>query len=542
MKSPTNSTRMRTAGRAIVPLIALFVLASAFATSARADGRFVYETCDPALPGGNPPPTSFEAEHLLDGSPDANLVPVQTCALPGGSIGITQKTPDNAGIAFLFTTIPNTPEGWVESLTMTASAGDYAYEDNHGGVAAAGPTTESWPVPGTGESPRYFLIRSEPPSGPEPGWIRFPTSLSCTVNCEPGAYIAMHFIAATEVDPTPPVVTAVEGPLVEGDVLRGQQGLKAQATDIGGGVRSLELRVDGMSMPGTAIGACSAVEVQNPSYRGLAATSPTPCPLSLSGSWEVDTSAAPFQNGDNTIQVCASDFATTGSPNVSCSSPRIVEVNNTCTESPVAGGADLSAGFAGDGSDELTVKYGDTTEIEGGLTDQAGEPISGATICLESRPAGSTTVAQTVGTAKTDGQGNFAMEVKPGSNRQFLVGYRHDSFQVAKQLTLKTRARPTLTLGSHKIRGGHTVEITGSLPKPNPGGHVLVLQGSSEHGHDWLTFKKVITGEKGRFRTTYRFTKPRKPTTFRVRVVAPAQAGYEYDSGTSNAARVRVRP
>jgi hypothetical protein len=284
------------------------------------------------------------------------------------------------------------------------------------------------------------------------------------------------------------------------------------------------------------------VEVQNSSYKGLAATSPTPCPPSLSGSWEVDTSKAPFQNGPNTIQVCASDFATTGSPNVSCSNPQTVEVNNACTESPVAGGADLSAGFAGDGSDDLTVKYGGTTEVEGGLTDQAGDPISGATICLESRPAASTTVARTVGTTTTDSQGNFSMEVKPGANRQLLVGYRHGSFQVAKQLTLETRARPTLILGSHKIAGGHKLEITGDLPKPNPGGHVLVLQGSSEHGHDWLTFKKVITGEKGRFRTTYTFSKPREPTTFRVRVQAPAQTGYEYDSGTSKAARIRVRP
>ncbi|HJZ37612.1 MAG TPA: prophage tail fiber N-terminal domain-containing protein, partial [Solirubrobacterales bacterium] len=475
-------------------------------------------------------------------SPDSSFQLVQTCALPGGSLGIAQTGAEGDGLAFLWTTIPNTPGGWVESLSVTASAFDFAHQENFGGVSVIYPTSEYWPLPGSGEIPRYFLVRSEPPIGSEPGWYRFPTTLSCVVKCETGAHIGAHFLAATEVDPTPPVVTALEGPLVEGDVLRGQQGLHAQATDVGGGVRSLELRVDGMTMPGTATGVCSAVEVQNSSYKGLAATSPTPCPPSLSGSWEVDTSKAPFQNGPNTVQICASDFATTGSPNVSCSSPRTVEVNNACTESPVAGGADLSAGFAGAGSDDLTVKYGDTTEVEGGLTDQAGDPISGATICLESRPAGSSTVAQTVGTATTDNRGDFSMEVKPGANRQLLVGYRHNSFQVAKQLTLETRARPTLTLGSHKVRGGHKLEITGKLPKPNPGGHVLVLQGSSAHGHDWLTFKKVITGEQGRFRTTYRFTKPRMPTTFRVRVVAPAQAGYEYDSGASNAARVRVRP
>jgi hypothetical protein len=540
MKSPTTSNRTRTARRVIVPLIALLVLASAFAVSARADGRFVYETCDPALPGGNPPPPGvFQDTDSVTGSADFSFESFQTCAMPGGSLGIRQKTAIGAttsGSGWLETLIQSTPGGWVESLTMTASAGNFDW--NTGGISG-----RSWPVPVTGENTRTFLVRTEPPADAELGSFKFPTSLGCVAGCEtPGAYIAAHFIAATEVDPTPPVVTAVEGPLVEGDVLRGQQGLRAQATDVGGGVRSLELKVDGMSMPGTTIGACSAVEVQNSSYKGLAATSPAPCPPSLSGSWEADTSKAPFQNGPNTIQVCASDFATTGSPNVACSSPRTVEVNNACTESTVAGGADLSAGFAADGSDELTVKYGGASEIKGGLTDQAGDPISGATICLESRPASSTTVAQTVETATTDGRGNFSMEVKPGANRQLLVGYRHDSFQVAKQLTLETRARPRLILGSHKIRGGHKLEITGQLPKPNPGGHVLVLQGSSEHGRDWLTFKKVITGEKGRFRTTYTFSKPREPTTFRVRVQAPAQTGYEYDSGTSEAARIRVRP
>ncbi len=262
MKSPNNSTRMRTAGRVVLPLIALLVLASAFSSSARADGRFVYETCDPALAGGNPPPAEFEANYLLERSPDPNFQFTQTCALPSGWIGIAQTGAEGDGLAFLWTTIPNTPGGWVESLSVTASAGNYEYEENFGGISVIYPTAEKeWPLPGSGEIPRYFLVRDEPPTGSEPGWYRFPTTLSCVVKCETGAHIGMHFLAATEVDPTPPVVTAVEVPLVEGDVLRGQQGLKAQATDIGGGVRSLELRVDGMSMPGTVIAPCSAVEV-----------------------------------------------------------------------------------------------------------------------------------------------------------------------------------------------------------------------------------------------------------------------------------------
>jgi hypothetical protein len=86
-----------------------------------------------------------------------------------------------------------------------------------------------------------------------------------------------------------------------------------------------------------------------------------------------------------------------------------------------------------------------------------------------------------------------------------------------------TRARPTITLSRHKIRGGKRIVISGRLPKPDPGEHVLAPQGASEHGHVWLTFKKVTTDSEGNYRTTYRFIKPRRAIGYRVRVVALAQ-------------------
>jgi hypothetical protein len=524
---------MRTAGRLSAPLIVLVVVACVFAASAQALSRFTYEQCDSAMVGGNPP--SIEIHE----NPGVAYAPVQTCASPGGWVGIEQTGSVTESPAILETGILSTPSGWVESLTMTAFATNF-----HGNIGHV--DEESWPVAGSGDNPRYFLVRTEPltPFAISLGYnggVSFNAVLGCSGTCEPGAAIGAHYIAALEVDPSPPKVTAVEGPLVDGGVLRGHQELRAAASDVGGGVSSLELKVNGMTMPGSASGACSVVTIENPSYKGVAATSPSPCPPTLPGSWDVDTSAAPFQNGANTIQVCASDFATTGLPNITCTNPQTVEVNNTCTESPVAGGADLSAGFADNGSEELTVKFGSDTEIKGGLTDQGGDPISGATICLESQPTGSTTAPQTVSTATTDSQGNFGLEVKPGANRQLLVGYRHDSFQVAKKLSLGTHAHPTIKLDKHTIKGGNKVEITGRLPNPAPANHVLELQGSSAHGRDWLTFKKVTTGEKGGYRTTYTFTKPQKTTRYRVRVMSPRQAGYDYEPGVSKPASIKVR-
>jgi hypothetical protein len=542
MEHPTEKSKMAAVGGRVLVLLALLTVMLAVSASAQAEGRFVYETCDPQLPAGNPPSVVFRDE--LEG----NYEFVQTCAAPGGAIGLDQRVAQSFTFGVLEAAIPSTPGGWVESLTLSASAG--GFHGNSGRIVRRGKqpeTTESWPVSGSGDNARYFLLRTQPPTASEDAAERetvFDFLLSCPYGstCEPGAYIAAHFLAATEVDPTPPVVTGVEGALVSGDVLRGHQAVQAQATDVGGGVRSLELKVNGIAMPGTAIGGCSIAAVENPSYKGVAATSPTPCPPSLSDLWNVDTSAPPFENGPNTVQVCASDFASTGAPNTTCSNAQTVDVDNTCTESPVAGGADLDAGFGGGTSDHLTVGFGSGTEITGQLTDQSGAPISGATICMESQSAGSQSGGRTVGTATTDGQGHFGLEVKPGANRQLLVGYRHDSFQIAKTLSLGTRARPAINLSRHKIRGGKRVVISGRLPKPDPGEHVLALQGSSAHGHRWLTFKKVTTDPEGNYSTTYRFIKPRREIGYRVRVVAPAQAGYDYESGASKAAQIKVRP
>jgi hypothetical protein len=545
MEYATERKKPASATMRAVPFLAAFALMLALASSARADGRFVYETCDPVFPNGNPPPLmAFHNE------PGVSYEAFQTCAFPGGSIGVAQKpNPVGFGWAWLEASIPSTTGGWVESVTLTASSGQF--HGNTGHIFKFGrqdPAAGEWPEPGTNDNPRYFLIRDHPPNPaletPAELENAFGFWLACPYGqtCQPGAFVAAHFLAATEVDPTPPVVSGVEGTLVAGDVVRGHQGLRAVASDIGGGVRSLELKVNGFTMPGTALGACSIAAVNNPSYKGIAASSPTPCPPLLSDLWEVDTSAPPFQNGANTVQVCASDLATTGAPNTGCSNLQTIQVDNSCTESTVAGGADLSAGFGDSGTDSLTVGFGSATEIKGTLTNQAGSPISGATICLQSQPAGSTTEGQTVGTVKTDGNGNFSMEIKPGANRQLLVGYRHDSFQIAKKLNLATRARPSIRLDTHKVRGGKRIRISGKLPKPDPGEHILTLQGSSEHGHTWLTFKKVTTDSEGNYSTSYRFTKPQRTTGYRVRVVAPAQAGYEYATGTSKAARIRVRP
>lgn len=521
-------------GRALarIGLMALLVviLGPAVATgSARAQwpgARFVYELCDSALPGGDPPMITFHSQ--------AAYAPFQTCASPGGAVGVSQTGPVTTSPGWIEVGVVHTPGGFVEGETITAFASNL-----QPGAEGSHVATDGWPPDNDGDQPRYFFQNSEPQI--LGGGGTFTVALDCSATCQSGGVIGAHYIAATEVDPNPPVVGKVEGPLVAGGVLRGHQPVAATAYDQGGGVSVVEVLVNGSVAPGGATpGACAVAAVSNLSYKGIAAYSPTPCPPTLTGSWDPDTAEYPFHEGDNTVQICASDLATVGPPNTTCSPPQTVEVNNSCTESAVVGGQNLTASFQGVTGEAVTVPFEQAAEVTGELTSNAGDPVSGATICVQSQVQESGTGPQTVATATTDANGDFSYEVPPGPNRRLLLGYRHDAFQVAKTLAFNSHAKPTIELSRGRVRRGGRIKITGSLPGPDAAGRVIVLQASSLHGTRWLTFRRATTGLQGEFRSGYRFGKPPRAITYRMRVVVPRQAGYPYEPGHSTPKRIKV--
>ena len=499
------------------------------AGSARAQwpgARFVYELCDSALPGGDPPTITFHSQ--------AAYAPFQDCASPGGAVGVSQAGPVTTSPGWIEVGVVHTPGGFVEGETITAFASNL-----QPGAEASHVATDGWPPDNYGDQPRYFFMNSEPQF--LGGGGTFTVALTCSATCQPGGVIGAHYIAATEVDPNPPVLGVVEGPLVAGGVLRGHQPIAATAYDQGGGVSVVEVVANGAVVPGGATaGACALAAVENPSYKGIAAYSPTPCPPALAGAWDPDTAAFPFHEGANSVQVCASDLATVGQPNTACSPPQAVEVNNSCTESAVVGGQDLTASFQGVTGEAVTVPFEQAAEVTGELTSNAGDPVSGATICVQAQVQESDTDPQTVATATTDASGDFSYEVPPGPNRRLLLGYRHDAFQVAKTLAFNSHARPTIELDHGRVPPGRRIKITGSLPGPDAAGRVVVLQASSLHGTRWFTFRRATTGPQGGFRSGYRFGHPPRTTTYRMRAVVPRQAGYPYEPGHSSPKRVKV--
>jgi hypothetical protein len=510
--------------------MALIALWSAPAASEASStpARFVYEQCDSALPGGDPPSYDFTTE------PTSAYTAFQSCAAPGGAIGISETGPVFQHFSYLTIAVPETPEGFVEAETISASANlgpgnEYSHVYENG-----------FPTSGAGESQRIFHIRSAraPFFGNGGG---FNIAMTCNASCNAGGWIAAHYIAATEVDPSAPTLSGIQGTLLGSGVVRGHQTIAAEAHDLGGGLSGLSILANGLPAAAPQSGACNVFQVSNPSVYGAVAASPTPCPSELKASWTLDTQSYPFHDGANSVQFCASDYASLGNPNTTCSAPASISVDNSCTESPVPGGEALSAQFARSNAETITVDYGKSAEVTGELKNNAGDVISGATICVKSQTLGLQPAPKPVSAVTTDAEGRFSYPVPAGPNREIVLGYRHDSAQVARDVRYYAHAAPSLHANPTHLRNGSRVKLWGSLPRPGAGRRVVILQANVVGSKRWITFRRATTDGHGDFGSGYRFNSTTRKTNYRFRAVVPRQDHYPFVEGHSKPVKVLVR-
>jgi hypothetical protein len=538
---PRGAARARTlwgfTGRKLVLFLGVLatiglVLVSPTSAAGATEARFTYELCDSALPGGAVP----VSEHAYSNA----FSPFQNCASPGGAIGLTETESASATFGALYVSIPATPGGFVENETVTAvqsgvepgNALHYSHIEENG-----------FPGPAA-EATRLFQVRTEPAflGG---GGASVEIYMSCDGNvgpCSPGPVEAVRWIAATEVDPTPPTLAHLAGGLLGGGTIRGHQNLEVEAADIGGGVSSIGVLVNGVPVAAPVAGACHLASVSNKSYIGVVALSPSPCPPALKGEWTLDTETAPFHEGINTVQVCAADLGTISNPNQTCSPAQSVDIDDSCTNSTVPGGELLSAQFASTAKETKTAHYGHGAEVVGRLANDADEPIAGATLCVKLQTIGVEPTASPVTSVSTDGAGDYSYRLPPGPNRDVVIGYRHDSHQIARDVRFYSHVEPSLTASAKKLHNGQRVAFTGQLPGPRRRGRVVILQANVKGSRRWITFRRATSAKRGAFQAGYRFHSTTRKTTYRFRAVVPEQAGYPWMQGHSKPVPVLVEP
>lgn len=477
-------------------------------------------------------------EWSFSANPGVQFEPFVTCGLPGGSIGISQGQ-TSATFSYMGIAVPPTPGGFIESETI-AGISQGMSAGNHASHIAV----ENWPPFDGGETSQSFFLRNHLATGilPSNGGA-FNIVVSCDGNMSPcsGGSLSARDIAVTQVDVSPPVLKNVGGSLLSGEVLRGHHDLSAEALDLGAGLSRVEALVNGQVETPPVAATCNLAYVKTRSYEGIAAATPSPCPAALKESWLLDTAAPPFQNGANTVQICASDFSTLTDPNRTCTPAQQMVVDNSCAESPVPGGQSISAQFARTHKDVATLPSGSAANVVGELTSAAGDAISGATVCVQAQTLGSQDGLQPLAATTTDAHGHFTYKVPPGPNRKFLLGYRHDTFQVARSVRYLAHARLKLKITPDKLHNGGEIKMWGKLPGPGAAERVAVLQAGALHSDKWYTFEEVTTNRNGVFHAHYRFGATPETTIYKIRAEAPHQHDWPWETGYSKPVLVEVR-
>jgi hypothetical protein len=344
--------------------------------------------------------------------------------------------------------------------------------------------------------------------------------------------IFMHDLAFDVADLSPPSVS-LSGSLLAPGVKRGSHDLSVALGDHGGGLTAVQVLVNGI--PAASQGFNCAVAHGN-------AFNLRPCPPAASQGFALDTQRYPFHDGANALQVCAADLATDSAPNLTCrpETPLTIEVDNSCESSPVAGGAQIAVAFEGGEGAAIERGSDQGATVTGRLVDARGNGVPGARVCVAERTMLPGWGAWPTAAVQTGPDGGFSYQVQPGPSREIGFRYRHDREQVSAAASFHSRAVPTLEASRRRVRNGRVLRLFGAVPGPEAGGRVVVFQARGPGRKRWHTFRRAETDAQGRFAARYRFRNTTATTAYRIRAVAPAQAGYPYLAGRSETRRVRV--
>src|SRR3954447_12348535 len=335
-----------------------------------------------------------------------------------------------------------------------------------------------------------------------------------------------------------------EGDPVIGSSVRSVVRVAITAADVGAGLTSTSLVIDG-------------VEVERRPLEDLPASchepfvNPAPCPARRELSVPFDSRV--LADGRHAVQVAVFDAA----GNRALSGPVSVLVANVGHVSSLVPGpngsgatrfARLRAWLAGRSrKTERTLAYGATTSVDGQLTSSDRTPIAGATLQVEQRDIGVASSAKRVATVTTDTAGRFTYRVARGASRLLRFTYTAfpgDAGPVASgQVSVHVRAGVSLKANPGRVRNGTVLKFSGRVRgEQGTRRAVVTIYALTGGPRRRIPVETVRAAASGRFVYRYRFRSIPGPVVYRFEARVLQQTGFPYVDGASRPAAVHARP
>lgn len=335
------------------------------------------------------------------------------------------------------------------------------------------------------------------------------------------------------------------------------------ASDVGGGVRELTLRVDGtVAQRISAEGACADVDPSNSDP--LEYNVMKPCPSTLKGQLTLAAAQLP-DNEPHEVSVVATDAAgqdtAVSSADVALAAPpgfwdpkngfynpdlnvaRARQANGSRPDTH----AKLTLAFLR-GHRTLpgqTIGYTTSARIRGSVRTAGKKPVAGARVWLASRqPGGRWRLAAQPRITSRGGLVSARLRAGEPSRDVRLVYFPFsddDADAVSPDRALRVQAATTIQSNQGGYRNGDTLTFTGHLISKNLIDDKSIYLQAIVRG-TWRTFATTRADSKGRWHMTYRFEATRQPTIYSFRAVVPSEPGYDWATGHSRTLRVLVTP
>ena len=192
-------------------------------------------------------------------------------------------------------------------------------------------------------------------------------------------------------------------------------------------------------------------------------------------------------------------------------------------------------------SPHTKVGFGHHVRLAGTLVDGSGNPVSGETVQVYSRPPEGDEALVATLTTGDGGHFDYALDAKASQSLRFVYGGTATRLPAEDEVALLVTGRSTFSVNRQRILNGQSVVFSGRVQgRPLPeAGKLIELQ--VRLSDEWSTFRTIRTKADGSWRIPYPFERTCGLEHFRFRAALPGEAGYPLEPGHSPVLAITVK-